>query len=197
MLRLRMTGNLIQRFGFEGDVGLAGGFLDGVLFHPGFPAFAGGGVATGESESGDVGVGDGEFFVRVLGKKANDGIFQRGSGAAVEEIAFDFRSVFAGDGDVAAVVEGFFESDADFFVGGELRDPAFEFFVDGAGSELQRVRISGSVRDGLRGFVVDVAGFFACHLSLKLQNLETQGFTEKPWLCASFVQWFCCGRDLD
>ena len=51
-----MTGNLVERFGFEGDVGLAGGFFGSVFFHPGFPVFAGGGVASGEGEGGDVGV---------------------------------------------------------------------------------------------------------------------------------------------
>ena len=113
-----IASSLVQRFGFEGDVGFAGGFFLGVFFHPGFPAFAGGGVAAGEGESGDVGVGDGDFFVGVFREEADDGIFQRGGGAAVEEIAFDFRSVFAGDGYVAAVVEGFFEGGADFFFGG-------------------------------------------------------------------------------
>ena len=66
----------------------------------------------------------------VFRKEADYRIFQRGGGAAVEEVAFDLGSVFAGDGYVAAVVEGFFEGDADFFFGGELGDPAFEIFVE-------------------------------------------------------------------
>jgi hypothetical protein len=33
-------------------------FFLGVFFHPGFPAFAGGGIASGEGEGGDVGVSD-------------------------------------------------------------------------------------------------------------------------------------------
>ncbi len=109
-------GALVQGLGLEGDVGFAGGFLCGVFFHPGFPALARGGVASGEGEGGDVGVGDGDFFVGSLWEEANYGIFQRGRGAAVEEVAFDFAAVFASDGDVATVVEGLFEGDADFFV---------------------------------------------------------------------------------
>ncbi len=78
-----------------------------------------------------------EFF-RV---EADYGIFQRCSGAAVEEVAFDLGSVFAGDGDVAAVVEGFFEGLAEFFFGGEGGDPAFEFSCSTAGSDFERVGI--------------------------------------------------------
>ena len=63
-----MYAKLIQGFGFKGDVGFAGGFLRGVFFHPGFPSFAGGGVASGEGEGGDVGVGDRDFLVGVFGK---------------------------------------------------------------------------------------------------------------------------------
>src|SRR5208282_3008009 len=69
----------------------------GVFFHPGFPAFAGSGVASGKGEGGDVGVGDGDFFVGSFWEEADDGIFQRGGGAAVEEVAFDFAAVLASD----------------------------------------------------------------------------------------------------
>jgi hypothetical protein len=44
-----------------------------------------------------------------------------------------------------------------------LRDPAFKLFVGGAGRDFEGVRIG--VGHGLRGFVIDVAGFFACHFS--------------------------------
>ena len=125
----------------EAQVFFAGGFFLGVFFHPGFPGFAGGSVASGEGQGGDVGVGDGNFFVGILRVQADLGIFQRGGGAAVEEVAFDLGSVFAGDGDVAAVVEGFFEGLAEFFFGGEGGDPAFEFLVLGAGGDFERVGI--------------------------------------------------------
>jgi hypothetical protein len=108
----------VQGFGFEGYVGFAGGFFLGVLFHPGFPAFASGGVAPGEGQGGDVSVGDGNLFVRILRVEADHGIFQRRGGTAVEEVAFDFAAVLPGDGYVAAVIEGFFKRDADFFFGG-------------------------------------------------------------------------------
>ena len=39
---------LVQGFGLEGDVGFTGGFFLRVFLHPGFPAFAGGCVASGE-----------------------------------------------------------------------------------------------------------------------------------------------------
>ena len=97
-----------QRFGVEAEVFLAAGFFLGVLFHPSFPGFAGGCVASGEGEGGDVGVGDRNFLVGVLWVEADLRVCERFSGAAVEEVAFDFGSVFAGDGDVSAVVEGFF-----------------------------------------------------------------------------------------
>ena len=62
-LRMTRRSRLVQGFGFEGYVGFAGGFFLGVFFHPGFPAFAGGGVASGEGQGGDFGVGDRDFFV--------------------------------------------------------------------------------------------------------------------------------------
>src|SRR2546421_10138033 len=55
----------IQLLRLDPDVLLAGGLLLLVLFDPGFPAFAGGGVAAGELEAGDVAVTDGALlFVR-------------------------------------------------------------------------------------------------------------------------------------
>jgi hypothetical protein len=157
----RGSENLIQGLGFERDVGFAGSFFRRVFFHPGFPAFSSSGVASGEGERCDIGVEDGDFFVRVFGVETDQGILERRRGAAVEEIAFDFGAIFAGDSYVAAVVEGFFEGDADFFVGGELRDPAFEIFVGGAGSDFEGVGIC--VGHGLRGLMVDMTRFFACH----------------------------------
>jgi hypothetical protein len=58
---------LVQFFRFEADVLFAGGLLFLVFFDPGFKAFAGGGVAAGEFEAGDIAIGDGDFFVAVFG----------------------------------------------------------------------------------------------------------------------------------
>jgi hypothetical protein len=49
---------------------------------------------------------------------------------------FNFFAGLEGEGDVAAVVEGFFESGLEIVVGDELGNPAFESFVLGAGGEF-------------------------------------------------------------
>ncbi len=150
----------------------SGGFFLGVFFHPGFPAFAGGSVAAGEGEGGDVGVRDGGFFVGVFRVEADHRVLQRFRGAAVEEVALDFGSVFAGDGDVSAVVEGFFEGLAKVFFVGERRDPAFEVFMGRAGGDLEGVGI------GVGRVLFGVAGFFACH-----GRLFCQGSINEPDFC--------------
>jgi hypothetical protein len=81
---------------------------------------------------------------------------QRGGGAAVEDVAFDFGAIFAGEGDVAAVVEGFFQGDADFFVGGELR--------------RVRVRARRDWRAGLIQQIRDRGGRILCLSFLKLRS---------------------------
>src|ERR1700722_6451325 len=66
----------IERFGLEADVLFAGGFFLGVFFHPGLPAFARGGVASGEGEGGDVGVGGGNFLAGIFWIETDCGVFQ-------------------------------------------------------------------------------------------------------------------------
>jgi hypothetical protein len=158
----------------EAQVLFAGGLFLGVFLHPGFPGLAGGGVASGEGQGGDVGIRDRDLIVRILRVEADYGVFQRCRGATVEEVAFDFGSVFAGDSDVAAVVEGFFQRLAEVFVAGYARDPAFQIFVLSAGSDFQRVGVD------VRGMLVDVAGFFACHINSKLNHKGHEGSRGKP-----------------
>ena len=53
---------------------------------------------------------------------------------------------------------------------------------------------------GLGGFVVNVAGFFACHFVIcrvKLLNLETQGTQGYPLLRPGLLQRIVCRRDVD
>ena len=57
---------LLQRLRLKPDVLLPSRFLLAVLFHPGFPALSGGGVAAGEGKGGDVGVTE-VFWLPVLG----------------------------------------------------------------------------------------------------------------------------------
>src|ERR1019366_9147568 len=54
---------LLQRLGLDGNVLLAFGAFFPVFFHPGFVALAGGGVASGEGDGGDFGIGDGWALV--------------------------------------------------------------------------------------------------------------------------------------
>jgi len=120
--------------------------------------------------------------------------------AAIEEVAFDCRSVFAGDGDIAAIVERFFQGDADFF----RRWRA-------AGSSLRVFR--GRCREQVpacqdwrwcAGRLVRPRGRCGRMLCLsflsQLQNLKHRGHRGSQRnlsLRASLVQWFRCRRDLD
>ena len=168
---------LVEGLGVEGNIFFPSGFLLRVSFHPGFPAFSGGCIATGEGECRDIGVGDGYFFVRVLGEETDDRISESASAAAVKEVTFDFASVFAGDGNVAAIVEGFFERDAAFFFGREIRDPALKLFMLSTRRYFESLGIR-CIRVGwhcVRGGVVDVSSFFASHSSLdSKQSSEAQ-----------------------
>ena len=101
-------------------MGFAGGFLLPIFADPGFPAFAGGGVATAEGEGGDVGIGDGNLLRRILQNEADDGVVECRAAAAVEDVAFDARAIFASDGDVAAIVESFLQRVAQLGFGGEV-----------------------------------------------------------------------------
>src|SRR5271156_4761373 len=57
------TRTLLQRFGFDGNVLFALGALFPVFLYPGFVAFPGGGVASGEGYGGDFGIRNGWALV--------------------------------------------------------------------------------------------------------------------------------------
>jgi len=61
------------------------------------------------------------------------------AGAAIEDVAFDTRAVFAGDGDVAAIVEGFLQRIAQFGFAGEIGDPAFDLVALAAVDDFEMV----------------------------------------------------------
>jgi hypothetical protein len=54
---------LFQRFRLELDVLLACGFLLPIFANPGFEAFAGCGVAAGEGQRGNIGIGNRDLLV--------------------------------------------------------------------------------------------------------------------------------------
>src|SRR5215469_8720956 len=125
----RQSWTSVECFGMQADVLLSRGLLRAILLHPRFPAFPGGGVFAGEGKGSNVGIGDGSFFVAALGIEAHGGIGESLSGAAVEDVALDLLAGFQRDGDVAPIVKGLFEGETNFFVGGKLRNPAFQIFA--------------------------------------------------------------------
>src|SRR5438876_10122239 len=66
------------------------------------------------------------------------------SGAAVEDVTVDFVSALQRDSDVAPIIEGLFEGGANFFIAGELRNPAFEIFMLAAGGVFELFGIGGA-----------------------------------------------------
>ena len=131
--------SLVQLFGLDADVLLAGLALLPVFAHPSFVTFAGCGIASAEGEGGDIGVRDIQLLIRVRGIDADERIGKRCSGATIENVAINLLAVFQSDGNIAAVIECFFERDASLFFRGELRDPAFQVLVLRSGSDLERV----------------------------------------------------------
>src|SRR5437870_668479 len=132
---------LLQRLRLKRNILLPGGFFFGVSLHPRFPALAGGGVAAGEREGGDIGIRNRDFLRRILGIEPYEGVSQRRPAAPVEQIALNRRAVFASDGDVASIIERFLESTANFLLAGELGDPAFEFLVSPTRYDFERIWI--------------------------------------------------------
>ncbi len=121
----------------EGDVLFAGGFLFVPGLDPVFPVLAGGAVFAGEFEAGDFGVGDLALVGRLGREVLHPGVGQRGAGGAIEDVGFDLLAGLEGEGDVAAIIEGLFESVLQILVAGERGNLAFELFVLEAGSEFE------------------------------------------------------------
>src|SRR5215470_15753852 len=100
---------LFQSFWVQaGSMPVRGLFLP-VLFHPGFPAFACGGIAAGKNESGDVGISDFLTRAAIFWQNANKRRCERRTSDSIEDVALEFCAVFLCKRDVAAIVECFFE----------------------------------------------------------------------------------------
>ena len=79
------------------------------------------------------------FCGESFGDETHDGFGEGRAIAAIEDVAFHARSVFAGDGDVAAIVEGLLEGGAEFGFGGEVGDPAFDLVALAAIDDFEMV----------------------------------------------------------
>ncbi len=69
------------------------------------------------------------FCGESLRDETDDGFGEGRAIAAIEDVAFHARSVFAGDGDIAAIVESLLQGGAQFGFGGEVGNPAFDSFA--------------------------------------------------------------------
>ncbi len=121
----------------EGDVLFAGGFLFVPGFHPVFPMLAGGAVFASEFEAGDFGVRNFALVSRLGREVLHPGVGQRGAGGAIEDVGFNLLAGLERERDVAAIIEGFFESVLQVLIAGERGNLAFQLFVLKAGSELE------------------------------------------------------------
>src|SRR5258708_37704687 len=123
---------LLQRFRLDRNVLLAFCALFPVFFYPCLIAFSGGGVASGEGDGGDFGIGD-RGALTAGEQQSNDGPLERRRNAAVEKISSNFGAIFAGDAYVAAIIKCFLDDCPDIRFVGELRDPSLKIFVLEAG----------------------------------------------------------------
>src|SRR6185437_4399006 len=103
-------------------------------------ALAGCGIALTEGQRSDIRVGNGNLLVRVFGVKPNGRIGQGFAAATVKDVAFHFAPVLAGDGHVAAIIEGLLKSLTNLFLASQRGNPSFQFFMGEAGNHFQRVR---------------------------------------------------------
>src|SRR3954470_23789074 len=79
---------LLEGVGLNADVLLARGAFFPVLPHPGLPTLARGGIASAESQGGDIVISDAALFFRPSRKDAHVRITQRSSATAIENVAF-------------------------------------------------------------------------------------------------------------
>src|SRR5258708_27283654 len=132
---------LVELLGLDLDIPLAGRLLLPVLLHPGLEGLARRRIPSRKRESGDVGIGNVHLGWRVGRNDANERIGKRRTGASIEEIAHDLRTVLAGDRDIAAIVERFFQRLTDLSVGGQRRNPALKLFPLAASGYFNLIRI--------------------------------------------------------
>src|SRR5579859_1057839 len=100
-----------------------------VLFYPGFPALACRRVAAGKNKGRDVRVSDFLAISAVPGQNTDERRGESRTGDAIKDVTLEFCAVFSSEGDVAAIVECFFERFAELLLGGELGNPAFDGFA--------------------------------------------------------------------
>src|SRR4029077_1546274 len=136
---------LLQGLRLKGQIALSGRLFLPVFTHPGFPALARSGIASGKNECRDFGIGNFDTLVGIARQDADKGAFEGGAGHAVENITVDLAAIFFGDGHVAAVIESFFQRFAEFALRRELRHPAFHAFVGGSRRDFEGFRVDGGV----------------------------------------------------
>src|ERR1700719_577415 len=141
---------LLKGFRLKGQIALAGRLFLPVFTHPRCPALACGGIAPGESQCRDFGIGNFDPLVGIARQNADKGAFEVCAGHAVKDITVYLASIFLGNGNVAAVVEGLLQSHAQIVFGGERRYPAFDAFVNGSGRDFERFRVNLWIEGGVR-----------------------------------------------
>ena len=85
-----------------------------VLPHPVFPAFPGRHVTASECQGSDVRVRNGSLRRPIFRHKAHEAFVECPSSTAIKNVAFDLVAVFAGNENIAAVVERLFKSGFEF-----------------------------------------------------------------------------------
>ena len=84
---------LIELFGLDADVFLAGLALFPVPSHPCFVAFTGGGIAAREGERSDIGIRNAHLLVRIRGIDTDQRVVKGFAGTAIENIAGELFAV--------------------------------------------------------------------------------------------------------
>ena len=114
-LRFGLERMLFQCFRTQVQIADAGGLFFPIFADPGLPALPGSSVSPGKRQRRNIGITGFNAIVGILGQYPDEAGGKRWPGHAIEYISFDLLPVFQRQRHIAAIVERFFQSDANIF----------------------------------------------------------------------------------
>src|SRR5712664_4586033 len=98
----------IKRLRPKAQIALSGRLCGPIFADPRFPTLTGSRDPIRDGKCRDFGIRNLDPLVRILRQNTHKGALQVSAGDTVKNIAVDFASIFPGDGDVSAEIEGLF-----------------------------------------------------------------------------------------
>src|SRR5579862_1643606 len=117
-----------------------------VLAYPRLEGLARCRIPSGERQSSNLRVGDGQLGAFRRRNDPDSRLGQRPPCPSVEYITGHGTPIFEGERHIAAIVEGFFERHVDLSLGRERRNPALELFTLAPFGDFELVRVHSRSR---------------------------------------------------